>query len=243
MSGPALYSARRVCNFSRVRFLLPIPLALALLGAGCSTPMERFNKKLAKQEGSERAENSRTVEQRRMMEAESGQAGSQRGAEILVPNKYKEFDPSRNAVGGRSYNAGQAHTKSFLFAQKAKPESYRAGDFYGSKKAWGGNRLFGAKDANIPGPFGAKIADTRTAATKEAWDAGRSAPTRALTDGKREYLGPESKKLRQTIDPVTMADWRNTGESVMSTGSSVEKYSTMKSLTIEDIRELLNKNK
>lgn len=239
MSGPALYSARGVCHFSRVRFLLPIPLALALLGAGCSTPQQQAERAEAKRV----QDNSRLVEQRRVMAAENREAGSKRGAEVLVIDPDKKFDPSRSAVGGRTYDAGKAQTKSFLFAQKAKPESYRAGDFYGSKKAWGGNRLFGAKDANIRGPFDAKTADTKTAATKEAWDAGRSAPTRGLTDGQREYLGPESKKLRQSIDPVTLGDWRTAGQTVTNTGTSVEKYSTMKPLSIDDIRELLNKNK
>ena len=66
---------------------------------------------------------------------------------------------------------------------------------------------------------------------------------RSLHDGRREYLGPESKKLRQSIDPVTMADWRNGGESMVNSGTSMEKYSHLKQLSIEDIRELLNKNK
>ena len=41
-----------------------------------------------------------------------------------------------------------------------------------------------------------------------------------------------------------MSDWRGGGrEQVTDTGSSMEKFSTLKPLSIEDIRELLNKNK
>ena len=232
-----------------MRFFLPIPLLLALLCAGCaSTPMERFNKKLAKQEGSEREENSRRVEQRRVSAAENGDAGSKRGAEILIIDKYKAYDPSRSSVGGRTYDTGKARVKDFYYDQKAHPGSYGTRDFYGSKKNWSGDLKFAARDANTHGryaiPNATKAADTKTAATKEAWDAAKTAPTRGLYDGKREYLGPESAKLRTPIDPASQGDWRSAGrESVANSGTSVEKYSTMKPLSIEDIRELLNKNK
>ncbi len=231
-----------LCHFSRVRYHLLLPLLLALFCAGCSTPMERFNKKLSKQEAGERKENSRRVERNRMLAAESGEAGSKRGAEILVLDKFKAFDPSRSAVGGRTYDAGKARTKDFQYQQKATADSYRTRDFRGSKNAATGDIKFATKDAATKG-YATKDAATKNAPTKEAWDAGKTAATRGLHDGKREYLGPESTKLRQSVDPVTLGDWRSGGETVTNTGSSVEKYSTMKSLSIDDIRELLNKNK
>ena len=249
VSAAALYTAPRMCQFSRVRFLLPIPLVLALLYVGCaSTPMERFNKKLAKQEGPEREENSRLLEQRRVSAVENGQVGSKRGAEIFAADKYKTFDPTRNSVGGRTYDTGNARVKDFYYDQKAHPGSYAARDFYGAKKDWSGDLKYAARDANTRGkydiPNATKAADTKTAATKESWDAGKTAATKGLHDGQREYLGPESKKLRTPVDPATMADWRNGGrETVVNSGTSVEKYTTLKQLTIEDIRELLNKNK
>ncbi len=227
-----------------MRFLLPIPLLLALLCAGCA-----FHKKSAQQiEQENKIENSRTTEQRRAMAAENGEATSKRGAEIVVWDPNKSFDPTRSSVGGRTYDTGNARVKDFYYDQKAHPGSYGTRDFYGSKKDWLGDLKYAARDANTHGrytiPNATKTADTKTAATKEAWDSGKTAATHGLHDGQREYLGPESKKLRTPVDPASQGDWRNAGrESVVNSGTSVEKYTTLKQLTIEDIRELLNKNK
>ena len=234
-----------VCHFSRVRFLLPFPLLLALLSAGCA-----FRHKTAQQqEAAQKQENSRTVEERRMHALDgSGFSGTKRWAEIAVIDPNKTYDPSRSSVGGRTYDTGKARVKEFYYDQKAHPGSYGTRDFYGSKKDWSGDLKYAAHDANTHGqysiPNATKAADTKTAATKEAWDAGKTAATRGLRDGQREFLGPESKKLRTPVDPATQGDWRSAGrESVVNSVNSVEKYSTLKPLTIEDIRELLNKNK
>ena len=249
MGAGALYSAGRVWHCSRVRFFLPIPLLLALLCAGCSTPMERFKKKQAKQERAAKDENSRTVETQRMnVLSGSGASGTKRWAEIAVIDPDKSFDPTRSSVGGRTYDTGNARVKDFYYDQKAHPGSYGTRDFYGSKKNWAGDMKFAARDANTHGkyaiPNADKTADSKAAPIKEAWDAGKTAATRGLHDGQREYRGPERAKLGQSIDPMTMADWRHGAqESVVNSGTSVEKYSTMKQLSIEDIRELLNKNK
>lgn len=223
-----------------MRFLLPIVLPLTLLAAGCATPQQ----KAEKQESARRTENSRAVEERRLRMVDGRDVASKRGAEIAVFDPDKVYDPSRSSVGGRTYDAGKARVKDFYYEQKASPGTYGTRDFYGTKKAWSGEMKFTSRDANTRGEYTTKDAITKTAQTKEAWDAGKTAATRDLHDGRREYLGPESKKLRQSIDPATMGDWRNAGrESVVNSGTAVEKYSTLKSLTIEDIRELLNKNK
>ena len=232
-----------MCHFSRVRFLLPIPLLLALLCAGCA-----FGKKSAQQiEAQEKKANSRVLEQRRVLAIENGEVPSQRGAELLVLDKYKAFDPSRSSVGGRTYDTSRARVKDFYYEQKARPGAYGTRDFYGSKAAAAADKDFATRNASTQGryaiPNAGKTAGTKTAPIKEAWDAGKTAATRDLHDGDREYRGPERAKLGQSIDPTKMGDWRNGGESVVHTGNSVEKFSTLKPLTVEDIRELLNKNK
>lgn len=239
-----LASDRDVCHFSRVRFLLPIPLLLVLLGSGCASA----EKRAARQEASFLEGNSRLAEQRRLLAVERGDAGSQRGAEILVIDPNKAYDPSRSAVGSRTYHAGGARTKEFYFNQKTNPGSYRTRDFYGAKSAAAGGKKFATREANSRGqyeiPNANKAAETKTAPTKEAWDAGKTAEAKNLHDGQREFLGRESRKVGQSVDPATMSDWRGGGsEHVTNAGSSVEKFSTLKPLSIEDIRELLNKNK
>ena len=226
-------------HLTPVRFLHPIPLLLALFGAGCAS-----SHKTAQQQD---RENSRLVEQRRILAAENGEMASKRGAEILVVDPHKTYDPSRSSVGGRTYDTGKARVKEFYYDQKTKPGTFTTRDFYGSKSAAIAEKNYATGAANTPGKYTIpnvdKVADDKTAPVREAWDAGKTAATRDLHDGRREYLGPESKKLRQSIDPVTMADWRNGGESMVNSGTSMEKYSHLKQLSIEDIRELLNKNK
>ena len=211
--------------------------------------MERFKKREAKQNAAARAENSRTVETQRMnMLDNSGRSVPKRWAEMAVIDPDKTYDPTRSSVGGRTYDTGKARVKEFYYDQKEHPGSYGTRDFYGSKKDWSGDQKYAARDANTHGkyaiPNATKAADTKTAATKESWDAGKTAATKPVYDGQREFLGPESAKLRTPVDPASQGDWRSAGrESVVNSGTSVEKYSTMKPLSIEDIRELLNKNK
>jgi hypothetical protein len=227
-----------------VRFLLPsILLALAL--GGCAMPW----KKAKHQADAERTENSRSVEERRMRAVDGRDIASKRGAEIFVADPNKTFDPATNVTGGnRAYAAGKARTKNFYYDQKTAPDSYRTREFYGQKSAWMGDFRYSAKAANARGKYEIpnvdRPANTTTAATRTAWDAGKSAPSRDLPGGSREYRGPESRKIHTAVDPASMADWRNGGgETVTNTGTSVEKYTTLKELSIDDVRELLNKNK
>ncbi len=178
-----------------------------------------------------------------------GDVTSQRGAEILVPNYMKEFDPSRSGVGtARTFGTGGARSKEFNFQQKVRADTYLTRDFQGSKTNTGAERKFAANDANTRGKYTIpnvdKDAGNKTAATKELWDGNKVAATQDLHDGQRPYLGPESKKLNRTMDPKEMADWRNAGkESVVYGDGTVERISNLKQLSIEDVRELLNKNK
>lgn len=233
-----------MCHFSRVRFLLPIPLLLVLLGAGCASA----EKRAARQEAKFLEGNSRMAEQRRLTAVARGDAGSARGAEILVFDPNKAYDPSRSAVGSRTYNAGSARTKEFYLNQRTNPGTFLTRDFYGAKSAAAGDRKFATRAANTRGqseiPYANKVAETKTAPTKEAWDAGKTAETKNLRDGRREFLGRESRRVGQSVDPASMADWRGGGsERVTNAAGSMEKFSTLKPLSIEDIRELLNKNK
>lgn len=234
-----LASPGGVWHFSRVRFLLPIPLLLVLLFAGCASS----EKSLARQEEKLVEENSRLVEQRRMQAVTGADVASARGAEILVYDPHKTYDPSRSAVGGRPYSAGSARTKAFLFTQKASPRTFSTRDFAGAQPARHGRMLFTTKAANTRDPYATKDAPTKAAGTKVSPDAGKVAAVNDLHDGRRQFLGKENAKLRQSLPPETLGDWRRTSETVSNSGTSVEKYSTMKQLTIEDIRELLNKSK
>ena len=183
-----------------------------------------------------------------MLAVENGEVNSTRGAEIFVPDKTKAFDPTKaTATAAHGYKTSKAQTKDFYSGQQVRMDTFHTRDFYDAKPNQAAQRQFATKEANTKGNFlllfARKTAPTKTAETKEAWDANKAAPTRTLADGKRPYLGPESKKLGQPADVKELANWRNGAESVGYTDGTVERVSTLKQLSIDDIRDLLNKSK
>jgi hypothetical protein len=243
------FTRRRFCGISAaVRSFLPIAAFAVLALAGCASPQQKTAKALHKAEQQMKADNSRSSEQRRMLAMENGDAGSKRGAQILEVNPDTSFDPNKaTAAAAHSYGTGKAQTKDFYSGQKVHMDSFKTRDFYDSKANQAAQRKFATKEADTKGKFlnlfARKTAPTKTAPTKEAGDANKAAPTRTLAEGKRPYLGPESKKLNQQTSAQELANWRNTGESVIYTDSTVERVSTLKQLSIDDIRDLLNKSK
>ena len=204
---------------------------------------------MAKKEQELLKKNSRYTEERRMRAMTHGEVASQRGAEILVVDPYKPFDASRSGIGTvRPYGTGGAQVGNFNFQQKAQAGSYHTRNYAGSKANSVAERAYDAGEANTKGkyqiPNADQEAEKRAAETRELRDGTKVAATQDLRDGKRSFLGPESKKLSKAIDPKTMGDWRNAGrESVTYSDTSVERIGTLKQLSIEDVRELLNKNK
>lgn len=233
----------RLWHVSGVRLLPLLPLLLAFACSGCGW----WRKKPADPAF---VDNSRVTEQRRMRALDYGDVRSQRGAEILVPDYTREFDPNRSGVGAaRKFGTGGARVKDFNFQQKVGAEGYVTRDFRGAKANAAAERKFATADANAKGRYTIPNADQRVcdkaATTKALWDGTKVAETRDLHDGKRPFLGPESKNLSKITDPKEMANWRagGGGEQVTYGNGTVERLGTLKQLSIDDVRELLNKNK
>ncbi|MEP6670520.1 MAG: hypothetical protein ABJF10_15275 [Chthoniobacter sp.] len=230
-----------------MRFSLPIAALLAIVMAGCATPQEKASRQQAKAERQKLQEDTRAAERKRMLAIENREVNSERGAQILEYNLNAAFDPNKaTAAAAHGFNTGKAQTKGFYSDQQVRMDTYQTRDF-GTKTNQAGQRQYATGEANTKGRFlnlfASKTAKTKAAGTKEAWDANKVASSRPLADGKRPYLGPESKKLGQPLDAKELANWRNGGESVVYSDGTVEKMSTIKQLSIDDIRELLNKNK
>jgi hypothetical protein len=231
-----------------VRFSLPASVFLILALAGCATPQQKAERAQKKTERQMASDTTRTVEHLRMMRIENGEAQSTRGAEIVEYDPTRTFDPNAHtASAARSYGTKGATTKNYNPDRQLRVDTYQTRDFYDAKPNPAAERKFATNEANSKGKYAipnvGKAADTRTAATKEAWDANKVAASRPVSDGRRQYLGPESKKLGTTTDAKELANWRNAGETVVYSDGAVEKVSTLKSLSIDDIRELLNKSK
>ena len=195
-----------------------------------------------------------------MREIDNGFAGSERGAEILALDKYKAFNLASVATGStKSYNTGSANVKEFNYAQKVTTKSFASRGFWGAKQSAFGDQRFATRAANTSGnyeiPNATKAADTKTAPTKEAREANLAMGVHSLSDGSRQFLGKEQKKMKTPVDPKDAADWRGASGVVTSGGevgagegrrryvTPVEQISQMKEISIADLRELLNKNK
>jgi hypothetical protein len=242
-------------HLSAVRFPLPTTVLLCVTLSGCAIPQawqahkqSNIARAQAKTEREQEKENTRLNEQRRLLAVENGDVNSSRGAEIYMPDKGKTFDPNKaTAAAAHGYSTGKASTKDFYGNRPLHMDAYQTKDFYGSKANSAAERKYATNDANTKGKFlipnAGKAADTKTAGTKEAWDANKSAPTRGLADAKRPFLGPESKKMSQPADAKELTNWRNGGESVIYSDGTVERVSNLKQLSVDDIRDLLNKSK
>ena len=148
----------------------------------------------------------------------------------VEPEPFKEFNMkqlSRSGASTKTFYTRGARTESFYFEQKFQAQAYDAQE-YRAKGFWGRLFSFGTKNAETK-TYGTKAVDTKTAATKDLWDGGKIASTRDLPDGRREYLGPESKLLHKPLDPNNLP--KITGD------GPITEIKTM-----DDVRALLNKN-
>jgi hypothetical protein len=141
----------------------------------------------------------------------------------------KEFHLNQLSPFGRAGSTFQtkgAQTQSFQFQQKFTPKSAPTKDFR-AKSWWGNGFRFSTKSASTK-TFETKTAETKAAAVKDAPDASKTATTKPLSDGDRPFLGPESRKLNKPLDPQNLPKLSN-------------ELHELK--TVEDIKELLNKNR
>ena len=176
------------------------------------------------------------------------QMTSQRGAQILVYDPNKTFNPGSSGVGaGRTYGTGNAQAKEFNFDQKTTTGNFLTRAFWKGKPDASGGKTFATGEVDTHGKYTiAKDAtDTgKTAATKSLSDGSKVAATQQAQDATRRYLGPEAQKQGTAVDPKSLADWRSGGgETVTYQGGYVERVGNLKSLSLDDVRDLLNKSK
>lgn len=151
-----------------------------------------------------------------------------RSRQLFQPDMNREFavgsvHPSRT---GREFNTTGARTPSFSFEQKFQPKEYRSSEFR-AKNWWGGGFKFSTGEARTK-TYETKEAPSRTAPTRDAREAGKTAATRDLPDGRREYLGPEAARTKKPLQPEELPKITNDLRKIES---------------VEDVKELLNKNK
>ena len=166
-------------------------------------------------------------------EKPAGRSLAQRFGSI-EQNKNLTFDPGRVSTGqARSFvTVDRVQSLTFHYDQKLLSSSFQTKEFQ-SKPSWFSKLKFWSRDANTSGgheiPNISRQAETKTALVNDSQFANKTAAVRSLPDGDRLYLGPERAKLDRAVDPnKPLPGWTD------------DKFGT---LTLEQIRELLNKNK
>jgi hypothetical protein len=151
---------------------------------------------------------------------------------LLGKPDEKAFDLRQGSTFGRqSFVTGTARVKNFYFTQKFAPKDYDTRAYGGTKSSWFGNFKFSTREAGTKGnyeiPNATKKADTKTLPVSDARENSKTMSTTAYAKRDRPYLGPEANRLHRTVPANGQVGW--TGD--------------LRPMTIDDVRELLNKNK
>lgn len=148
------------------------------------------------------------------------------------PDMGMQFDIRRSMVGSRKYSYNAARVKEFRLERNFEPKTYQARDFSGSKGVWLSKLKFWTRNttgqAKYEIPNANKSADTKTLDVVEARETNKTVATRDVPGGQRMFLGKERDKLSAALDPNNLPRTTNHLNEIK---------------TIDDVRELLNKNK
>jgi hypothetical protein len=163
-------------------------------------------------------------------------ASQARGQQLFgMPDMSREFNLQQMTPFGRSksdFQARGANTNSFYIQQKFQPKGYETTDSFRTKSAWDGNFKFSTKDARTR-TFDTKTAPpAKTAPVKEAYDSGKTATTRDFAPGHK--TSPFKGRNQALFDKDGPAAQAKIGQSWNG---------NLNVLTLEDVREILNKNK
>jgi len=154
--------------------------------------------------------------------AAHAQETEKRMNEILHPDKNStSFYQNKSFFGGKSYQASNsACVKEFQFNETFSMKSYSTNS-YASSPFWAGNTKFGTSSANTKGRFEipniTKSVDTKTEATK-------TSPYSDKTFASRDY---ETSQFRGVGKSQKALDQQSAGK---------------KPMTVDQVREMLNKN-
>ncbi len=156
---------------------------------------------------------------------------------IERPDMNLRYDAKKNFFGAKSYGgAGSANVKEFYFPQKFRAKDFLTGNYSGGKNFWMGDFKYATKDARgvaaVTGQknstAAAKTFDTKSMPVKSAYDSDKNYTS--STFATRQWSG--RGKSQDKIDLE--------GEGALS---SIHDGDFKQLKTVEDVRQLLNKNK
>jgi hypothetical protein len=166
-----------------------------------------------------------------------------RGQQLFGPvDQSREFNMKQMFRFGRSksdFQARDANTNSFYIQQKYQAKGYQTESFR-TKSAWDGNFKFSTKDAPRQKSFDTKSAPVKTAAVKDAQMVDKKAATREFAPGnKTSTFKGRNQALFDKEGPAAQA--KVGGGSLFREPQSWS--GNLKTLTVDDVRDILNKNK
>jgi hypothetical protein len=209
---------------------------IAILITGCAATPDKQQLKVAEA-------NTRALEQMRMKAVTNGEVTSHRGAEVLCPNPGKVFDPQsasfsgrKTVSSGRSVSTKAAYTNEFYFQDRVRTRAFDTRNFT-TKTSWQTDRAFETKAAPTKESwFSKRTAKTKTYDTKAASGTDKALPVREMAEANRGFV---AKGRRQ-------AEYDSKGPAAQGFGGeriSGESWSgDLKPLTIDDVKNILNKN-
>lgn len=177
-----------------------------------------------------------------------------RSQQLLGPiDQGRVFNMEQLTPFGRSkseFRAKEAQSNSFYIHQKYNPKGYDTKSF-STKSSRYNDFKFATKSADTK-TYETKAAPTKAASVKDAREATKSAPTREFADANRTsgFKG-RNQALFDKEGPAAQAKvgagWRTqVGDGRFSIPGGPENASwggNLKVLTVDDVREILNKNK
>jgi len=156
----------------------------------------------------------------------------------LENDLHKKFEGGKTADINKKFEA-----KTFEFSQHSFDKTFTTSAFADAKKDALGDRVFATKGAKTSTetviPNADKKFETKKADVKEEKDSHKEFATKELDEAHREYLGPEKQKMHVLVDQTKDVGWQ--GDIVAE--NRVDKNGHLIPMTIDQVRELLNKSK
>jgi hypothetical protein len=146
--------------------------------------------------------------------------------------EFKGWDRKYYSGAGK-VEARSASAKKFRYTQKVRSKKIGAREYRAGKGAWGGDFLFETGAAKTEGAYHTSKINSEYANRKlksdTAKESEKSAETSSSPDAEREYLGREAARIKSS----------GKGDQPISSGWQGK----LRVLSIDDVRELLNKSK
>ena len=163
---------------------------------------------------------------------------------VTRPDTSLEYDLRNSSFrGGKPIKGKDAQAKDYLGSTTFRAKDFQARSFLGGKDAWVAEKSFRTKESNLAGRYQIPNRDRQVAvggaAVKEARDAGKTAATGEYIEANKASRGGEPGNQGRSQQRLTR---EQNGQLPVGT-TPVGWSGNMRAMTIDDIRELLNKNK